>query len=43
MPQIPPATKTLLLVCVALFCLDQIVPLVRPFALFPLGSGLFWP
>ena len=43
MPQIPQATKTLLLVCVALFCLDQLVPLVRPLALFPLGSGLFWP
>jgi len=43
MPQMPPATKTLLLVCVAMFCLDQLVPLVRPFALFPLSSGLFWP
>ncbi|MBL8345018.1 MAG: rhomboid family intramembrane serine protease [Rubrivivax sp.] len=43
MPHMPPATKTLLLVCVAMFCLDQLVPLVRPFALFPLSSGLFWP
>ena len=43
MPQMPPATKTLLLVCVAMFCLDQLVPLVRPLALFPLASGLFWP
>jgi membrane associated rhomboid family serine protease len=43
MPQMPPATKTLLLVCVAMFCLDQLVPLVRPFALFPVSSGLFWP
>ncbi len=43
MPPMPPATKTLLLVCVAMFCLDQLVPLVRPFALFPLSSGLFWP
>jgi membrane associated rhomboid family serine protease len=43
MPQIPPATKTLLLLCVALFCLDQLVPLTLPFALWPLGSGLFRP
>ncbi|MBI5716489.1 MAG: rhomboid family intramembrane serine protease [Burkholderiales bacterium] len=43
MPQMPPATKTLLLVCVAMFCLDQLVPLLRLFALFPLASGLFWP
>ena len=43
MPQMPPATKTLLLVCVAMFCLDQLVPLVRLLALFPLASGLFWP
>ena len=43
MPQMPPATKTLMLVCMAMFCLDQLVPLVRPFALFPLASGLFWP
>ena len=43
MPQIPPATKTLLLVCVAMFCLQLLVPLVQPFALFPLGSGMFWP
>lgn len=43
MPPMPPATKTLLLVCVAMFCLDQLVPLVRWFALFPLGSSLFMP
>ena len=43
MPQIPPATKTLLLVCVAMFCLDYLVPLSRLLALFPLNSGLFWP
>jgi membrane associated rhomboid family serine protease len=43
MPQMPPATKTLMLLCVAMFCLDQLVPLVRVFALFPVGSGLFWP
>ena len=43
MPPMPPATKTLLLVCVAMFCLDQLVPLVRLFALFPLGSSLFMP
>jgi len=39
----PPATKTLLLLCVAIFCLDQIVPLIGLFALFPIGTGLFWP
>ncbi|MBL8289611.1 MAG: rhomboid family intramembrane serine protease [Rubrivivax sp.] len=43
MPQIPPATKTLLLLCVAMFCLDQLVPLVRLLALFPVDSGLFRP
>ncbi len=43
MPNMPPATLRLMLLCVAMFCLDQIVSLVRPLALFPLGSGLFWP
>jgi membrane associated rhomboid family serine protease len=43
MPQIPPATLRLMLVCVAMFCLDQLVPMVRLLGLYPLGSGLFWP
>jgi len=43
MPQMPPATKTLLLLCVAMFCLDQLVPLVRLLALFPVDSTYFRP
>ncbi|MFO1287943.1 MAG: rhomboid family intramembrane serine protease [Rubrivivax sp.] len=39
----PPATKTLLLLCVAMFCLDQLVPLVRLLALFPVDSTYFRP
>ena len=43
MPKIPPATKTLLLLCVAMFCLDQLVPMTGLLALWPVGSGRFWP
>jgi membrane associated rhomboid family serine protease len=47
MLQIPPATKTLLLVCVALFCLGYLLPqhgvFLSGFALWPLSSGNFWP
>jgi membrane associated rhomboid family serine protease len=43
MPSIPPATKTLMLICTAVFCLQFVVPLEMWFALWPPGSGLFWP
>jgi membrane associated rhomboid family serine protease len=46
MPQIPIATKTLMLVCVAVFCLGFLLPvqgLVSSLALWPLSSSLFFP
>ncbi len=43
MPPIPPVTKTLMLICTAVFCLQFFVPLNLWFALWPLGSELFWP
>lgn len=43
MPPIPPATRALLLICTAVFCLQLFAPLERWFALWPAGSGLFWP
>jgi membrane associated rhomboid family serine protease len=43
MPPIPPVTKTLMLVCTAMFCLQVFLPLQGAFALWPVGSGLFWP
>ncbi len=43
MPQIPPLIKNLMLVCLAVFCLQQLVPLQRWLALYPLNSGLFMP
>jgi membrane associated rhomboid family serine protease len=47
MLQIPPATKTLLLVCVALFCVTYLLPqqgvFLSGFALWPVASGNFWP
>ena len=43
MPTIPPATRALMLICTAVFFLDQLVPFAGIFALWPLGSGLFWP
>jgi membrane associated rhomboid family serine protease len=39
----PPVTKSLLLACVAAFCLNLFVPLAAWFALWPLGSGEFMP
>jgi membrane associated rhomboid family serine protease len=36
-------TKALLLICTAIFCLQQFLPLDPWFALWPLSSGLFWP
>jgi membrane associated rhomboid family serine protease len=44
MPPIPPITKTLMLICTAMLCLQVFVPVLDLwFALWPLGSGLFWP
>jgi membrane associated rhomboid family serine protease len=43
MPPIPPLTKALMLICTAVFCVDQFVRLELLFALWPLLSGLFWP
>jgi len=43
MPPLPPLTKALMLICTAVFCVDQFVRLELLFALWPLLSGLFWP
>jgi membrane associated rhomboid family serine protease len=43
MPPISPLTKALMLICTAVFCIDQFVRLDILFALWPLQSGLFWP
>jgi membrane associated rhomboid family serine protease len=43
MPSLPPVTKALLLACVAIFCLDILLPLSSMFALWPLSSGRFMP
>ena len=32
-----------MLICTALFCLQALIPLEAWFALWPPGSGLFWP
>jgi membrane associated rhomboid family serine protease len=44
MPPIPPVTKALLLICTAVFCVTLFIPGLNVlFALWPLGSGRFWP
>jgi membrane associated rhomboid family serine protease len=43
MPPIPPLTQALMLICTAVFCVEQFVRLDILFALWPLQSGLFWP
>ncbi len=45
MPQMPPVTKTLMLICVGLFCVFLLVPpqVSAWFELWPLGTGNFWP
>jgi membrane associated rhomboid family serine protease len=43
MPYLPPVTKTLLLACVAVFCLNLFAPLEIWFALWPLAGGHFMP
>ncbi len=45
MPPLPPVTKALMLICTAIFALQQLpmLPLAEFLALWPLASGLFWP
>jgi membrane associated rhomboid family serine protease len=43
MPPLSPLTQALMLICTAVFCVDQFVRLEILFALWPLQSGLFWP
>lgn len=44
MPPIPPVTRNLMLICTAVFMLQQIVPMAGAvFALWPIGSGHFLP
>ncbi|MBL8359502.1 MAG: rhomboid family intramembrane serine protease [Rubrivivax sp.] len=43
MPPIPPLTQALMLACTAVFCVQFLVPLEAWFALWPVGSGRFWP
>ena len=43
MPSLPPVTLGLILACVAVFSLDQLLPLDHFFALWPLASGAFMP
>lgn len=43
MPPMPPVTKSLLLACVAIFCVNLFLPLTQWFALWPLASGEFMP
>ena len=47
MPQLPPVTKAFLLACVALFCLQELVPQVGMLfgwlQLWPIRTGLFYP
>lgn len=45
MPQLPPVTKALMLICTAIFCVQLLLGpwLEGLFALWPLGSGLFMP
>ncbi len=43
MPPIPTITKNLMLACTAVFFLQLFVPLGNWFALYPIGSGHFFP
>ncbi len=45
MPQIPPVTKALMLICTAMFCVQLLTGywVEMLFALWPLGSGPFMP
>ncbi|MEK8048828.1 rhomboid family intramembrane serine protease [Ideonella sp. DXS22W] len=46
MLQLPPVTKALLLACIAVFCVQSLLPILpigAYLALWPLSSGHFWP
>jgi len=43
MPHLPPVTKALILICVGVFAVQQLLPFVGLFALWPLQSGNFMP
>ncbi len=46
MPTLPPVTKALMLICTVVYCLQVLLPMLPVdalFALWPLGSGRFWP
>jgi membrane associated rhomboid family serine protease len=46
MPTLPPVTKALMLICTAVFCAQLLLPMLPVdalFALWPPGSGRFWP
>jgi membrane associated rhomboid family serine protease len=43
MPPIPPVTRNFMLICVAIFCLDSLMPVTQWLALAPLASGQFMP
>ena len=46
MPPLPPVTKALMLICTAVFLVQALLPILpvdQLFALWPLGSGRFWP
>ncbi len=43
MPSLPPVTRALILICVAVFAMQQLLPLVGLLALWPLQSGNFMP
>jgi membrane associated rhomboid family serine protease len=43
MPSLHPVTKALMLICAVVFCAQLLLPLDALLALFPLGSGHFWP
>ena len=43
MPSLPPVTRALILICVAVFAMQQLLPLVGLLALWPLQGGNFMP
>ena len=46
MPPLPPVTKARMLICTAVFLMQALLPILpvdQLFALWPLGSGRFWP
>jgi membrane associated rhomboid family serine protease len=47
MPPLPPVTKALMLICTALYCIDQLLggtlPVFQWMVLWPVNSSQFWP